>query len=161
LGDRSARLRRDRFSVGNFFGTVCFCRPRRESHVEEVGLLEGGCSYSDSGIMGSLLLPPFPQLLEVEVFSQLPDCFCYSLFDSLPLETPSSTAIHCSSLTLLQPLPAHFLTLKIHQPRLPSINLLPDSPSESPPHLTACLSTQNKAASLPRPEPSPFQYQGR
>ncbi|MEQ2286045.1 hypothetical protein AMECASPLE_038198 [Ameca splendens] len=33
--------------------------------VEEVGLLERGCSYSDRGIMGSLLLPPFPQLLEV------------------------------------------------------------------------------------------------
>ncbi|MED6243357.1 hypothetical protein ATANTOWER_018920 [Ataeniobius toweri] len=32
---------------------------------KEVGLLERGCSYSDSGIMGSLLLPPFPQLLEV------------------------------------------------------------------------------------------------
>ncbi|KAK5623197.1 hypothetical protein CRENBAI_018005 [Crenichthys baileyi] len=33
--------------------------------VEEVGLWERGCSYSDSGIIGSLLLPPFPQLLEV------------------------------------------------------------------------------------------------
>ncbi|MEQ2170628.1 hypothetical protein GOODEAATRI_002309, partial [Goodea atripinnis] len=32
--------------------------------VEEVGLLERRCSYLDSGIMGSLLLPPFPQLLE-------------------------------------------------------------------------------------------------
>ncbi|MED6265911.1 CMP-N-acetylneuraminate-beta-galactosamide-alpha-2,3-sialyltransferase 4, partial [Characodon lateralis] len=30
LGNRSARLCRDRFSVGNFSGTVCFCRPQRE-----------------------------------------------------------------------------------------------------------------------------------
>ncbi|MED6254315.1 hypothetical protein ATANTOWER_022852 [Ataeniobius toweri] len=80
-GRRSARLHRDRVSVGNFSGTVCFCRPQRETkrhqraclpypvpfegRVEEVGLLERGCSYSDSGIMGSLLLSPFPQLLEV------------------------------------------------------------------------------------------------
>ncbi|MED6273020.1 hypothetical protein CHARACLAT_002475 [Characodon lateralis] len=28
--NRSARLRRDRVSVGNFSGTVCFCRPQRE-----------------------------------------------------------------------------------------------------------------------------------
>ncbi|MEQ2257432.1 hypothetical protein ILYODFUR_034824, partial [Ilyodon furcidens] len=35
-----------------------------EGRVEEVGLLERACSFSGSGIMGSLLLPPFPQLLE-------------------------------------------------------------------------------------------------
>ncbi|MED6244624.1 Retinal-specific ATP-binding cassette transporter, partial [Ataeniobius toweri] len=35
-----------------------------EEKWKEVGLLEKGCSCSDSGIMGSLLLPPFPQLLE-------------------------------------------------------------------------------------------------
>ncbi|MEQ2253468.1 hypothetical protein ILYODFUR_032391, partial [Ilyodon furcidens] len=36
-----------------------------EEQWKEFCLLERGCSYSDSGIMGSLLLPPFPQLLEV------------------------------------------------------------------------------------------------
>ncbi|MEQ2227446.1 hypothetical protein ILYODFUR_037830 [Ilyodon furcidens] len=38
-GRRSARLHRDRFSVGNFSGTVCFCRPQREMEMRSVLLL--------------------------------------------------------------------------------------------------------------------------
>ncbi|MED6275500.1 hypothetical protein CHARACLAT_027036, partial [Characodon lateralis] len=37
--NRSAQLRRDRVSVGNFSGTVCFCRPQRERE----GLKQSGC----------------------------------------------------------------------------------------------------------------------
>ncbi|MEQ2256267.1 hypothetical protein ILYODFUR_022568, partial [Ilyodon furcidens] len=40
LGDRSARLHRDRFSVGNFSGTVCFCRLQRESSSEGQHMLQ-------------------------------------------------------------------------------------------------------------------------
>ncbi|MEQ2297724.1 hypothetical protein AMECASPLE_037575 [Ameca splendens] len=76
-GRRSARLRRDRVSVGNFSGTVCFCRPQRETkrhqralspsypdeHRRGRGRLVGEVGfYAGSGIMGSPLLPPIPKL---------------------------------------------------------------------------------------------------
>ncbi|MEQ2305541.1 hypothetical protein AMECASPLE_038975 [Ameca splendens] len=38
-GRRSARLHRDRFSLGNFSGTVCFCRPQRETKRHQCACL--------------------------------------------------------------------------------------------------------------------------